>query len=57
MGTSGLVTPAANYVRGAAYAGARTLLVNLEPMEPPNPAFQEQLLGPAEVVLPQLLAA
>lgn len=56
VGTSGLVTPAANYVRGAAYAGARTLLVNLEPMVPPNPAFQEQLLGPAEVVLPRLLA-
>jgi NAD-dependent deacetylase len=56
VGTSGLVTPAANYVRGAEYAGARTILVNLEPMAKPNPAFQEQVLGPAETVLPELLA-
>ncbi len=55
IGTSGLVTPAANYVRGAEYAGARTVLVNLEPMLPPNPAFQEQVLGRAEEVLPALL--
>ena len=55
IGTSGLVMPAANYVRGAQYAGARTILVNLEPMVPPNPAFQEQVIGPAEVVLPELL--
>ena len=55
VGTSGLVMPAAGYVRGAAYAGARTILVNLEPMATPNPAFQEQLLGPAEQVLPALL--
>ena len=56
IGTSGLVTPAANYVRGAEYAGARTILVNLEPMAQPNPAFKEQYLGPAETVLPELLA-
>lgn len=55
IGTSGLVTPAANYVRSAAYAGARTLFVNLEPMQDPNPAFQEQYLGPAEQLLPELL--
>jgi len=56
VGTSGLVTPAANYVRGAEYAGARTILVNLEPMAQPNPAFKEQYLGPADEVLPELLA-
>lgn len=56
VGTSGLVTPAANYVRSAEYAGARTILVNLEPMTQPNPAFKEQYLGPAEKVLPVLLA-
>jgi len=56
VGTSGLVTPAANYVRSAEYAGARTILVNLEPMTMPNPAFKEQYLGPAEEVLPELLA-
>lgn len=55
VGTSGLVTPAANFVRSAEYAGARTILVNLEPMARPNPAFQEQVLGPAETVLPALL--
>lgn len=54
-GISGLVMPAASYVRSAQYAGARTMLVNLEPMEPHNPAFQEQHLGPAETVLPALL--
>ena len=57
IGTSGVVTPAANYVRGATYAGARTILVNLEPMATPNPAFQEQVLGPAEETLPRLLAS
>jgi NAD-dependent deacetylase len=56
IGTSGLVTPAANYVRNAEYAGARTILVNLEPMIRPNPAFKEQYFGPAEKVLPELLA-
>jgi len=56
IGTSGLVTPAANYVRSAEYAGARTILMNLEPMMKPNPAFKEQYFGPAERVLPELLA-
>lgn len=56
IGTSGLVMPAANYVRSAEYAGARTILVNLEPMTKPNPAFKEQYLGHAEKVLPELLA-
>ena len=55
IGTSGTVTPAANYVRGAEYAGARTIYLNLEPMQPPNPAFQEQGLGRAEELLPRLL--
>jgi NAD-dependent deacetylase len=56
VGTSGCVSPASNFVRGAAYAGARTIYVNLEPMEPFNPAFQEVVLGRAEVVLPEMLA-
>ena len=55
VGTSGVVEPAASYVRGAQYAGARTILVNLEPLARPNPAFQEQVLGRAEEVLPRLL--
>lgn len=55
IGTSGLVSPAADYVRSARYAGARTLYVNLEPLATPNPAFQELVLGRAEEVLPGLL--
>lgn len=55
IGTSGAVTPAANYVRGAKYAGAWTLLVNLTPMQPRHPDFDVELLGPAEQLLPFLL--
>ncbi|OKH32067.1 hypothetical protein NIES2119_27295 [[Phormidium ambiguum] IAM M-71] len=55
VGTSGLVFPAANFVRSAAYVGARTIIVNLEPINPPNPYFQEEYLGRAEEILPQLL--
>ncbi len=55
IGTSGTVSPASNYVRGAAYNGARTIYVNLEPMDPPNPYFIETYLGKAEELLPELL--
>jgi NAD-dependent deacetylase len=55
VGTSGTVTPAASFVRWAEVNGARTLLVNLEPMSPPNPAFQQELLGRAEELLPELV--
>ncbi len=55
IGTSGLVMPAASFVRSAEYAGARTILINLEPMATPHPAFQEQYLGRAEEVVPRLL--
>lgn len=54
VGTSGTVSPAANFVRSAEYAGARTIFVNVEPLDPANPAFQETVLGAAESVLPQL---
>lgn len=57
VGTSGTVTPAANFVRSARYAGARTIAVNLEPMSPRNPEFDEELLGRAELVLPELVGA
>jgi len=57
IGTSGLVAPAANFVRSAEYAGARTIFINLEPMSPRNPAFQEEYLGRAEEILPQLIGA
>ncbi len=54
IGTSGTVSPAANLVRGAEYSGARTILVNLEPMNPRNPYFQEEYIGKAEELLPEL---
>ncbi|NEO86570.1 MAG: NAD-dependent deacylase [Spirulina sp. SIO3F2] len=55
VGTSGTVSPAANFVRAAAYSQARTILVNLEPMHPRHPAYDEEYLGQAEVLLPQML--
>ncbi|MCK6511605.1 NAD-dependent deacylase [Myxococcota bacterium] len=54
VGTSGTVAPASNFVRSADYVGARTIFVNLEPMDPPNPYFHESLLGRAEEILPVL---
>jgi NAD-dependent deacetylase len=55
IGTSGLVTPAADFVRGADYAGARTIYLNVEPMASPNRYFHEEIIGRAEEVLPRLL--
>jgi len=55
VGTSGTVSPASNFVRAAEYAGARTIYVNLEPLTPHNPAFQEVYLGRAELLLHRLL--
>jgi NAD-dependent protein deacetylase/lipoamidase len=55
VGTSGSVAPASSYARSADYVGARTVLVNLEPADPPNPYLHEQILGPAEEILPALL--
>jgi NAD-dependent SIR2 family protein deacetylase len=57
VGTSGVVFPAAAYVREAEYAGARTMLVNLEPPDPPNPYFQDVFIARAEEALPALLGA
>jgi len=56
VGTSGTVTPAANFVRSAKYEGAHTVFINAEPMEPPNPYFDEVILGPAEEILPDVVA-
>lgn len=55
IGTSGTVSPAANFVRSAEYVGARTIYINLEAMTPDNPAFKETYLGKAEELLPALL--
>jgi NAD-dependent deacetylase len=54
VGTSGVVWPAAQFVGAAAYVGARTINVNVEPMEPYNPAFHEEYVGPAEEILPKM---
>jgi NAD-dependent deacetylase len=56
VGTSGTVSPASEFVRSAEYAGARTILINLTPMMPRNPYFQEEYLGSAEELLPALLS-
>lgn len=55
VGTSGTVSPASNFVRSAEFARARTVLVNLEPMRPRHPAYDEEYLGRAEDLLPVLL--
>ena len=55
VGTSGTVYPANGFVRSAHFAGALTIYMNLEAMDPPNPCFQETILGKAEEVLPDLL--
>jgi NAD-dependent deacetylase len=54
VGTSGVVAPAAEFVRGAAYVGARTIHINVEPTDPPNPFFTEEFVGRSEEVLPRL---
>jgi NAD-dependent deacetylase len=55
VGTSGSVYPAANFVRLAKGAGARTVYVGVE--APLNAsAFSQVVLGKAGVVLPELLA-
>lgn len=57
IGTSGTVSPASSFVRSADYAGARTILINLEPMEPQNPYFKEEYLGSAEELVPVIFGA
>ena len=54
VGTSGTVSPAAHFVEWAKYVGAHTVLVNLEAMNPPNRAFDREVLGPAEETLATL---
>lgn len=55
IGTSGTVSPASSFVSWAKYANARTVMINLEKMIPPNPAFDEELIGKAEEILPRLV--
>ncbi len=53
IGTSGVVVPAAYYVRYAKQVGARTILINMDNAE--NTKFDEVVLGKAEELLPQIL--
>ena len=53
VGTSGLVYPAAGFVRVARAAGARTIDVNPEPTPE---SFHVTVPEPAEIALPRLVA-
>lgn len=55
IGTSGTVSPASRFVEWAKYAGARAVLVNLEKSQPAIRAFDDEIVGKAEEVLPMLL--
>jgi NAD-dependent deacetylase len=57
VGTSGSVWPAAQFVQGAFKRGARTVFLNLTPLEQGAPFFTEQYLGPAEATLPALFGS
>lgn len=52
VGTSGVVWPAAGLVLEAKATGAVCLNVNVEPSG--NEAFDEEIVGPAELLLPEL---
>jgi len=52
IGTSGTVSPASNFVRSAAYAGAHTVLVNLETSD--AVPFAEVIRGEAQSLVPEL---
>jgi NAD-dependent deacetylase len=54
IGTSGTVAPASNFVRSAAYAGAHTVLLNLE--APHSAPFTEIIRGDAQTLVPELFA-
>lgn len=54
VGTSGMVWPAASFVREAEYAGAATIDVNLVGIA--DSPYEETILGAADEVLPALLA-
>ncbi|MCL4155398.1 UNVERIFIED_CONTAM: hypothetical protein GTU68_055156 [Idotea baltica] len=55
IGTSGVVYPAAGFVRVAAHAGAETLELNLAPSERASD-FADARFGPATEVVPQWVA-
>ena len=56
IGTSGTVAPAASFVRWAAYAGARRVLLNLEVDDDAREQFSECHAGPADSLVPRWFA-
>jgi NAD-dependent deacetylase len=52
IGTSGTVYPAAGFVRAASYAGAHTVLLNLEVDDEAREAYAEVHTGPADELVP-----
>ncbi len=57
IGTSGTVTPAASFVKWAAYAGARRLLLNLEIDAESRELFSECQAGTSDDLVPALFRA
>jgi hypothetical protein len=49
------IAPTATTSRKALYAGAHTVLINIEPSSPRNSAFREEIIGRPEELLPELL--
>jgi NAD-dependent deacetylase len=56
IGTSGTVWPAASFVRSADYAGARTVLLNLEIDDDASLAYREVHAGAADELVPSFFA-
>lgn len=54
VGTSGHVYPAAGFVQEAAFHGAKTVELNMEPSEVCS-SFSEQYYGPASSVVPEFV--
>jgi hypothetical protein len=50
------VWPAASFVRSAAYAGARTILLNLEISDDDRDAYRECYAGAADELVPHWFA-
>jgi NAD-dependent deacetylase len=56
IGTSGAVSSATSTIDSAAAYGVHCVLINKEPWERPHPDVAETLIGPAEEILPQVVA-
>jgi NAD-dependent deacetylase len=56
IGTSGTVWPAAGFVRSAAYAGARTVLLNLEIDDDSRDVYGECRAGAADELVPRFFS-